>query len=118
MNTANQKQLNALFGSFAVQQMLGRPTKRYNLIIKKPEGDYFSSSDNRVELVQYLKKLEDNSGDINIQGWSLYYLMTSKTSEIRGGSVKYYMLCSTYDFANGKHMKLDKYEYVSVSVEK
>jgi len=122
MDTPNNKQLNALLGSFAVQDMLGRPQKRYNLIIKKPEGDYFSSSNNRLELVQYLKKLEDNSGDINIKGWSIYYLITSLKSQERGNDVKYFMLCSTYDFdkrlGSGKHLKLDKYEYVSVSVDK
>ena len=92
-------------------------TSTPNLIIKKPEGDYFSSSQNRLELVKYLKKLEDNSNNKNIQGWSLYYLVSSLTSEERGAGVKYYMICSTYDFhktlGNGIHMKLDKYEYVS-----
>jgi len=122
METPNKQNLNALLGSFKVQEILGRPTKRYNLIIKKPEGDYFSSSDNRLELVKYLKKLEDNSNDINIKGWSIYYLITSLKSEERGEGVKYYMVCSTYDFekklTGGQQLKLDKYQYVSVSLDK
>tara|TARA_R110001632_G_scaffold13157_6_gene45250 strand:- start:813 stop:1169 length:357 start_codon:yes stop_codon:yes gene_type:complete len=111
----NTPQLNSLSVNFAVEKMLGRPIKKYNLIIMTDEGNSFSSSDNRVELVQYLKKCEDRDSH-NCNGWALWYLLQSITTP---EDMKFYMIASLRDFdkvVQGRRCKLDKYEYVSVKL--
>ena len=115
-NTPNTPQLNTLLVNFKVEQILERPIKKYNLIIMTDEGNRFSSSDNRVELVQYLKKCEILYPD-NCSGWALWYLLQSITTP---EDMKFYMIASLTDFDKevaGRRCKLDKYEYVSIQME-
>ena len=52
---------------FYVEKMLGRPFKKYNIIIVSKEGQYFSSDDMFINLLSYLKV----SGD---EEWIVEYV--------------------------------------------
>jgi hypothetical protein len=112
---SNTPQLNALLVNFDVEKMFGRPIKKYNLIIMTEEGNRFSSSDNRFELVQYLKRCESICPE-NCNGWALWYLLQSITTP---EDMNFYMIASLRDFdkvVGGERCKLDKYEYMSVKL--
>lgn len=46
--------LPAIQACFHVERMLGRPFKKFNLLVIKDEGQYFSSSDNFLEITNYI----------------------------------------------------------------
>ena len=50
----DKKAILAAQGLFQVERMLGRPFDKFNLIIIKDEGQYFSSSDNFMEIGKYI----------------------------------------------------------------
>ena len=112
---SNSPQLNTLLVNFEVEKILGRPIKKYNLIIMDDKGNRFSSSDNRFQLVQYLKRCEElDYGNCN--GWALWYLIQSRTTP---EDKNFYMIASLRDFDKvvaGRRCKLDKYEYISVKM--
>ena len=115
MSNSNSLQLNALLANFEVERMLKRPIRKYNLIIMEEEGNNFSSSDNRFELVQYLKRCESKFPE-NCNGWALWYLLQSITTP---EDMNFYMIASLRDFdrvVGGKRCKLDKFEYMSVKL--
>ena len=88
METPNKEHVNMLRVRFQIQKMLGRETKRFNLINIKEQGDYFSSSDDRMELVKYLQ-VQDN-----IPGLAVFYLFSTarfmENDEYKG--LKFYMI--------------------------
>lgn len=88
METPNNEQANMLRVRFSLQKMLGMETKRFNLINIKREGDYFSSSDDRMNLVKYLQVQE------NIPGLGLFYLIKTKDFMENDDAVglKFYMI--------------------------
>ena len=76
---------------FEVEKMLGREFKMFNLLICNGEGQYFSSSDDRLELVKYIKKhqlkykIKDIVFNKSIQyyDYDMAYDVFSKNSEIK-----------------------------------
>lgn len=52
----NKKAILAGQGLFQVERLLGRPFDKFNLLTIKDEGQYFSSSDNFMEIASYIKK--------------------------------------------------------------
>ncbi len=48
---------------FLVERMLGRPFDKFNLIIIKDEGQYFSSSDNFMEIGKYINANTEYSAE-------------------------------------------------------
>ena len=53
-NTPNSS-ITACRTAFYVEKMLGRPFKKFNLLIIKDEGQHFSSSENFLEIASYIK---------------------------------------------------------------
>lgn len=50
----NKKAILAGQGLFQVERLLGRPFDKFNLLTIKDEGQYFSSSDNFMEIANYI----------------------------------------------------------------
>ena len=51
----DEKAILASQNLFMVERMLGRPFNKFNLIIIKDDGQYFSSSDDFMEILTYIK---------------------------------------------------------------
>tara|TARA_B100001094_G_scaffold277576_1_gene286536 strand:- start:161 stop:562 length:402 start_codon:yes stop_codon:yes gene_type:complete len=56
-NTSNKpnSSITACRTAFYVERMLGRPFKKFNLLTINDEGQYFSSSENYLEIASYIK---------------------------------------------------------------
>jgi len=50
----NKKAILAGQGLFQVERLLGRPFDKFNLLIIKDEGQYFSSGDNFMKITSYI----------------------------------------------------------------
>jgi hypothetical protein len=112
----NSPQMNTLVVNFATERMLGRPIRNYNLIIMCEEGNRFSSSDNRFELVKYLKNFEKRHPN-KIDNVSLWYLVNSIK---RREGTNWFMIVSEIDFeqqVGDRHCKLDRFEYLCCGME-
>ena len=114
METPNKEQENMLRVRFSIQKMLGRETKRFNLINIKEQGDYFSSSDDRMDLVKYLQVQE------NIPGLGLFYLIKTKDFMENDDAVglKFYMIVNNSGIdenrtAGGRRCVLEDTAFIS-----
>ncbi len=76
--TPQEKKLILARKFFEVQKMLGRPIKKYNLLLSKEDGDWFSSEDDLHDgfIMSVFKKLEREQ-PINCANWFVNYALKS-----------------------------------------
>ena len=102
----NENQMKLAKTFFEVQQMLGRDFKRYNLLVSSGTGDWFSSSDNSSDLMEYIQNQQLRSQVLDV-AWGNFnngydYDLT-------------YSLLSSYSYDKHKNDK-QFFMYINLSV--
>jgi hypothetical protein len=94
---------------FIVQEMLGRPFKKYNLLITRDDGDWFSSEDDLSEgfINSVLKKCESQYKD-GCANWDIMYAFKSKGLK---DNQRFFCYCNLSNDRDGVYSKIDKFEY-------
>ena len=62
----NENQMKLAKTFFEVQKMLGRDFKRYNLLVSSGTGDWFSSSNNSSDLMEYIQNQQLRSQVLDV----------------------------------------------------
>ena len=117
MPTFSTQKMTEAQKHYWIQKALGRPLKKYNLLICKDDGDWFSSDDNLKDglIMDVLGKLEKQD-PIRCYGWRLMYLMQSrKPSQLGEGEKQFfcYIMMSDIRTLGGEKSVFDKYEYLT-----
>ena len=96
---------------FAVEYMLGRPFKKYNLLISKEDGSYFSSFDSPFSrsAQEKIKKLMCEFPD-GTENWDLFWTIKAKQHSIlhTDDDIQFYCFLSVADFKD-----IEKFERAS-----
>tara|TARA_R100000388_G_scaffold40368_1_gene31069 strand:+ start:191 stop:559 length:369 start_codon:yes stop_codon:yes gene_type:complete len=94
---------------FKVQEILGRPFKKYNLLITQDDGDWFSSEDDLSEgfINSVLKKRERQYKD-GCNNWNIMYAMKSRGLK---DNQRFFCYCNLSNDRDGDYGKIDKFEY-------
>ena len=94
---------------FKVQEMLGRPFKKYNLLISQDDGDWFSSEDDLSEgfIMNVLKKREEQY-EYGCANWDTMYYLKSKDLK---DNQRFYCYCNLSNDRGGEYGLADKFEY-------
>ncbi len=109
--TLKEKKFKEARKHYYVQKALGRPIKKFNLLICKDDGDWFSSEDclNDGLIIGVLKKLEAQYPD-NCQNW--YAMYAIRAMDIEEDKQLYcYMNVSDHRECGGEKSVIDKFEY-------
>ena len=108
------KKLNQARKYFAVQKILGRPFKKYNLLYSLDEGDWFSSEDDLSEGFIYgvLARLE-RENPVNCGAWKIMY--QSKTHSMKDDR-QFFMYANLSENPANRDI-IDKYEYFTWTEE-
>jgi hypothetical protein len=80
----NERFMATSYAFFRIEEVQGRAIKKYNLIISRKEGNWFTSSNSRLdpEIVRRIQKVEGPNM------WSLGWMMKSKMHEENHGSTE------------------------------
>ena len=102
---------------YIVQKALGRPIKKYNLLISKDDGDWFSSEDDLDGgvIMGVLVKLEKEH-PINCGAWTLMYRLASVKPMLEGRQFFMYANVSDLKYQNVTG-DINKFEYFHWSEE-
>lgn len=94
---------------YIVQKILGRPFKKYNLLISKDDGDWFSSEDDLSEgfINNVLKKTEAQY-KYGCQNWNIMYAMKSRGLK---DNQRFFCYCNLSNDRGGYYGKINKFEY-------
>ena len=94
---------------FKVQEILGRPFKKYNLLITQDDADWFSSEDDLSKgfINSVLKKREREYKD-GCNNWSIMYAFKSKGLK---DNQRFFCYCNLSNNRGGDYDKIDKFEY-------
>lgn len=100
-----------------IQKELGRPIRKYNLLICRDDGDWFSSEDNLKDglIMSVLKKCEEQE-PFNCGGWRLMYLTNAlkKPTAIQGEYKFFcYIMLSDIRTLGGEESVFDKFQYLN-----
>jgi len=117
MPTVSTQKMREAQKHYWIQKALGRPLKKYNLLICRDDGDWFSSDDNLKDgvIMGVLGKLEKEQ-PINCGGWRLMYLMNAqRPSKVIEGETQFfcYIMMSDIRTLGGEESVLEKYEYLT-----
>ncbi len=106
--TPQKKKMETAQKMMYVQHMLGREIKKYNLLINKDDGLWFSSEDDLHDgfIFSVLEKLEKEN-PFNCGGWRLMYLLKSKGVGTNHEKEKFFCYCNV----SSPYLGIDKYEY-------
>ena len=98
---------------YIVQKALGRPIKKYNLLISKDDGDWFSSEDDLDGglIMGVLVKLEKEH-PINCGAWTLMYRLASVKAILEGR--QFFLYANVSDHRSDG---INKFEYFHWSEE-
>jgi hypothetical protein len=112
VGTPEEKKL--LYGrkAFAVQDMLGRPLRKYNLIISQDDGDWFSSEDDLKDgfIMSVLRKREQQYPN-GCGNWDTMYLLRSHGLK---ENQRFLCYCDiTEDRRLTRDSPFDKFEYIT-----
>ena len=111
--TPQQQKLLLARKHFIVQQMLGRPFKKYNLIISKDDGDWFSSEDDLKDglIIGVMTKLEAENKD-SCANWNVMYAFKSRGLK---DNQRFFCFCNlsneSSSLTDKNNIKIDKFEY-------
>jgi hypothetical protein len=96
---------------YVVQEMLGRPRKRFNLLLTTDEGDYLSTEDSLSEgLIMSVLKRHGDQNEEKCGGWCLLYLMESLQMD---DDKTFFFYANLRDVPEvNKFGQADPYEYV------
>ena len=91
---------------FIVQKILGRPFKKYNLLISQDDGDWFSSEDDLKDgfIMNVLRKIEEQYR-YGCQNWDTMYFIKSQGLK---DNQRFFCYCN---LSNDRDDKIDKFEY-------
>ena len=94
---------------FKVQEILGRPFKKYNLLITQDDADWFSSEDDLSEgfINNVLKKREAQYRD-GCANWNIMYALKSRGLT---DNQRFFCYCNLSNDRSGEWGKIDKFEY-------
>jgi|9_EtaG_2_1085328.scaffolds.fasta_scaffold15800_2 hypothetical protein len=114
---AQKKKLETAQKHYIVQQALGRPIKKYNLLISRDDGDWFSSEDDLDGglIMGVLVKLEKEH-PINCGAWTLMYRLASVKPVLEGRQFFLYANLSDLKYENVTG-DINKFEYFHWSEE-
>ena len=88
---------------FAIEFMQGRPKAKFNLIIMNDKGNHFSSENNRLKLLKYIKNL-------NKKVIAITYLLLSKESQDKNRDNFYFLYNEGSDYSmHGMTIKNDEF---------
>ena len=96
---------------YVVQEMLGRPRKRFNLLLTNDEGDWLTTEDSLMEgnIIGRLKRLAEENEE-KFGGWAMLYLMETINMD-DDKTFFFYANLRNVPEAN-KFGQADPYEYV------
>jgi len=100
---------------YCIQEALGRPIRKYNLLICKDDGDWFSSEDDLKEgfIMSVLKKCEEQD-PINCGGWRLMYLTYAlRKTKVVDPKFFCYIMLSDIRTLGGEKSVFDKFQYLT-----
>jgi len=105
-NTPQHQKLIIAKKHFIVQMILGRPFKKYNLLISRDDGDWFSSEDDLKDgfIMNVLKKKEEEY-KYGCQNWDTMYAMKSRGLK---DNQRFFCYCN---LSNDSGDKINKFEY-------
>jgi len=105
-NTPQHQKLIIAKKYFIVQMILGRPFKKYNLLISRDDGDWFSSEDDLKDgfIMNVLKKKEEEY-KYGCQNWDTMYAMKSRGLK---DNQRFFCYCN---LSNDSGDKINKFEY-------
>jgi len=109
--TLKEKKFKEAKKHYYVQKALGRPIKKFNLLICRDDGDWFSSEDDLAEgfIISVLKKLEAQYPD-NCQNWYIMYALFAAKKK-QEEQFFCYMDVSDHRQCGGEKSIIDKFEY-------
>jgi len=91
MTDENKKELNVARKCFMIQDMLGRPTKKFNLLIHNDQGQLLKYSDDITDILTKLSSLWVEHGD-NCCGWNIMFAI--KASVVKENDRNFFMFCN------------------------
>ena len=91
MTDEHKKELRVARKCFMVETMLGRPTKKFNLLINNDEGQLLKCSDDITHILTKLSLLWMEHGD-KCCGWNIMFAM--KASVVKDNDRNFFMFCN------------------------
>ena len=101
---------------FVVQSMLGRPFRKFNVIVERDDGDWFSSEDDLREglILGVMKRLELQYPN-GCENWSI--LIRHLKRKLKSNR-RLYFYCNVADIRDRiSSQNIDKFEYFSFTKE-
>ena len=97
---------------YTIQSLLGRPIKKYNLLVSKNAGDWFSSEDDLSEglIMRVIEQMETDN-PINCGGWKMMYGLKSTNLPDNQRFCCYINLCDDDERETTHPPDLEKFEY-------